>query len=220
VPFTLAGFTLVSVRFTRDDADVSVNTFCFEGAGGTQSNQEIVTLLEDFYQGDKTGNAALAAWLSPAITGGTAYMRQANAAVGTAGEEYTIPNMVGIGNGRLMPDAAVCMSVRGEPPVTKRRRGRVFLGPFAQTRYATNEPTVAPASGGVTALLKAAVNLQAEELALQAVLAGHAWMIASRAGNTVARVRSGYCDDAFDTQRRRDPVTQVFGRHPNDWFVS
>jgi hypothetical protein len=112
----------------------------------------------------------------------------------------------------LPSEVAVCLSYTAGPPVTKNRRGRIFIGPLganASVATAGQFPIVAPTL--ITKLKSAATTLAADNAA--------SWAIMSRVLNKVPRdepvfydIGGGWVDDAFDTQRRRGIKAQ--GRNP------
>lgn len=107
-----------------------------------------------------------------------------------------------------MPEEiAICLTIRGTPPWTPRRRGRVYLGPFVHS------PSVCDwASTNAPARVESGVanNITSVILGAAAALAtasnAHRWAIRSQVPTeNFVDVDSGYVDDAFDTQRRRGP---------------
>jgi len=224
MPFTLPGYVTVAARFNRSDGDVVVNTFAFKNAA-LGNEVGITGMLDEFYFGPvaSEGGARIIDLLSERIIGGEYYFRDADQLAGTPGREYS---MGGPFNPEatvpvLPPDLAVCASYRGALPTHKRRRGRIYLGPLSRDvdlpglAYSVHDE-----NGRVSAGTQALVNAAAARLAASDGGADYDWVIASRAGNSATPIVRGYCDQHFDTQRRRDPGTQTFGRHPDDWTVS
>lgn len=108
--------------------------------------------------------------------------------IGTGGSTATLPFEV-----------AVVVSLRGAPPVTPRRRGRLYLGPFGTAAVTagttTDEPKVNP--GVVDAIAALFTNLfNAPGLA--------GWSIRSTVpSENFVEIVDGFIDNEFDTQRRR-----------------
>ncbi len=94
-------------------------------------------------------------------------------------------------------ETAICLSyatVDNVEASTPRRRGRIYIGPIA---------------GGVQNISTVGAGLRNIVLTLGQNLAsvGNAgnttWMLYSRADNAYVKIESIWCDDAWDTQRRR-----------------
>lgn len=107
----------------------------------------------------------------------------------------------------LPEELAVCLTIRGVPPWTPRRRGRVYLGPWADSPNVLD-----PASTAAPARVESGVaaNITDIILARAAALADDTesmrWCIRSSVPTeNYVVVDSGYVDDAFDIQRRRGP---------------
>ncbi len=218
--FKLPGFTYAAARFDRLDGDVVMNGFWFDTS---QSNdQAVIAALESFYfePVPNTGPAALIDMLSPRLAGGQWYLRDADQIVGTPGRDYPMagPFKTDPTYPVLPPDVAIAASYRAAPPSTQRRAGRIFLGPLSRDVQAPGlSYAVVDDDGRISAGVRDLVNGAVERLAVNSTFPG-AWGIASRVGlGAFAPVTRGYVDQHFDTQRRRDPGTQTFGRHPDDW---
>jgi len=108
-------------------------------------------------------------------------------------------------------DAAICASYRGVPPVTARKRGRIYLGPCRQGALTT--------TGLILESSQVTIQQSCKRLAEKTQSVGR-WVIASRKYNQISSVVSGFVDEHFDTQRRRDPGTQFFGRRPDEWTAA
>jgi len=205
----------VQARFTRGTVgDVIINTFVFKGSGpDAPSMADIKARLDIFYGGLAGAQVGtLKARLHNSITGVTYYGRPANAAPGIPGEE--LPGAVGIaspGGNSLPPDVCVALSYRAALPNGPSRRGRIYFGPLL---VAAVDPFGVLNAAFRTDLIEAAKGLASTSVANPVE-----WMIASRKNNTSSRIVRGYVDSAMDTQRRRDPVTQKFGRTADAWAL-
>lgn len=111
-------------------------------------------------------------------------------------------------------EVAVCLSLRGAPPLSPRRRGRLYFGPLSARNTAiiastsANRARVDLSGTGVGTVLCEAANRLKDESAT----AGVPWCIRStRPTENFVIIDSGYVDDAADTQRRRgpDPLNRV-----------
>lgn len=100
-------------------------------------------------------------------------------------------------------DVAMCLSYHASPPVTRRRRGRIYLGGVMDDWLVEGGPGTAPrfniAANTVATRVAAAAN----------ILMAHAvgWSIWSEAAGSSARIVGGYVDTEPDTQRRRGVTT-------------
>lgn len=224
MPFNQPGFIICQARFGRGStagglpADQVINTFVFRDDAVTGNGYaEVVNRLEDFYYGlSGTQTATLGSYLHNSVDSLTYYLRDADAAPGTPGEEIesTAFTQTASISSSLPPDVAVCLSYRGPVPDTKRTRGRIYLGPFR------GGSTLVDSDG------RLATGAHDNMLAAMAGLASTSetnsvrWTIASRAGNSSEDIVRGYIDRAFDTQRRRDPQSQVYDRQPDEFTVA
>lgn len=123
-------------------------------------------------------------------------------------------------NADLPSEVAVCLSYAGDPASgipQARRRGRIYIGPLnvAWVQTPNTSDGVRPHPPLVAALLSAAWDLR------EALLdAGVIWAVYSPTNDTegdggpgsMTPITSIWCDDAFDTQRRRGnaPSTKLF----------
>lgn len=101
----------------------------------------------------------------------------------------------------LPPEVALALSFQA-PKVSgedqRRRRGRIYVGPFTETGSSAGRP--------------AAALLTTMESALQGLLddataaTTWAWVVYSRVGDSVATITEAWIDNEWDTQRRRGRV--------------
>lgn len=109
----------------------------------------------------------------------------------------------------LPEEVALCLSIYGANPRTPRRRGRLYLGPFNGGTLDVQSGSVSPSrpKTDVLQVIRDWGNALEDGLAA----AGHQWFIKSEVPSTnYVQVVGGYCDDAWDTQRRRgvDPQSR------------
>lgn len=102
-------------------------------------------------------------------------------------------------------EVAICLSYAGvDDPErsTARRRGRVFLGPLASTPISAPRPN---------ATLIGQVLDFGEDLASIGTANGVTWHLYSQTDQTSVKIESIWCDDSWDTQRRRGlaPTTRT-----------
>lgn len=103
-------------------------------------------------------------------------------------------------------EVAICVTLEGAPPVTPRRRGRIYIGPLANIPsvydHENNALPVRPDFVGAASVGQQLVS-RAFALAADDTLG---WSIRSiTPSENFVRIEGGYVDNAFDTQRRRGP---------------
>ncbi len=214
MPLTLPGVVLVQARWLRGTVgDPVINTFAFlVAASGGATDNNIRDSLDQFYFTTTTNGGNINGILNSSLTALTYIMRDADQAAGTPGREIPSLLFVPPAAGSWMPaDVAICASYRGSAPVTARKRGRIYLGPVRQGSVTT--------TGLILDSSQVTVQQACARLAGKTQSDGQ-WVIASRKYNEIANVVSGYVDEHFDTQRRRDPGAQFFGRRPDEWTLA
>jgi hypothetical protein len=223
-PDTLPRMTDIRVMFIGHGpsglpADDIVNTFHFTGGGPDASLNvlEALNAVEDFYLGfaatpelfpGGAGSAPvqtfpLGAWLSPWIQR-SCELRGYNLAdlkprVPLV-KPITLPAAVSTEG--LVEEVALCLSYRGQPPVTPRRRGRLYLGPLGTgtATWALNTTASQPAAAFVADICRAALRLS------RTPAPAPEWSIlSSRPAINFVKIVNGYVDNAFDVQTRRGP---------------
>jgi hypothetical protein len=105
-------------------------------------------------------------------------------------------------------------------PNSKRRRGRIYLGPLQATVEGGGGAKLYNGTGRITDSVRANIAAACKGLAGLSPSNDVTWVIASRVGNVAAPIVRGYVDTAFDTMRSRDPQSQFFGRTDDTWAVS
>ena len=107
----------------------------------------------------------------------------------------------------LPEETALVLSLRASPPVTARRRGRIYLGPLALAATTTVDSSTTvptrPAAQLMNDVCTAALMVRDAVIALPG---NTHWTI--RSVTPVVNgvdVAGGWVDNAFDTQRRRGP---------------
>lgn len=120
---------------------------------------------------------------------------------------FSMPTAV-VGTQDLPEEVALCLTIHGGNPVTPRRRGRIYTGPF--NSYALDSEQGPGPSRPKTSVMQV-VRSFGEELNNLMDSAGLGWCIKSEVPSlNYVQVVGGWCDDAWDTQRRRgvDPTTR------------
>lgn len=170
--------------------------------------------LVDFYNSANT-HRTIAQWLSDAIsrTASSAEMRSYDVGANLDGSPTGFGPVgvrtwtlgAGFSSAMLPNEVAACLSFRtlgvyprppSGPNQASRHSGRVFIGPLDQAAISDG------ASGGVLdPWIQTDLAVAAGRLGLGT---GNAtWAVWSRANASMIAVKSGYIDDAPDTQRRR-----------------
>lgn len=102
----------------------------------------------------------------------------------------------------LPEEVAIVLSLRGAPPVTARRRGRLYIGPLNHLAI-TDATTTLPVR--VDSTVQTALATAADGVLDAAV----GWSIWSPTSSTLVPVVGGFIDNAVDTQRRRGPAASA-----------
>lgn len=185
--------------------DVVVNTFHFNVTTANQTAHDVIAaMLADFYGTVPEGAAgAISAFLSANLNSANASIRTYDLSQAEPRQpiDVTNPGWTWAGAGAFLPEElAVCLSfqavgVSGEPQA--RRRGRVYIGPLGQNALETTGNR--PEQDFIDRLVAAAQTLKDESITNAA-----RWVVYSEAAGGVGyNVDNGWCDNAFDVQRRR-----------------
>lgn len=179
--------------------DKIVNTWHFEGSETATDLANIDDMLSDFYDGANPSGRLFGVYSNSGVTGKVKIKIFC-----LADPEPRIPRgeflhtwSRGAGGG-LPSEVALVMSyqgseVAGEPQ--RRRRGRVYLGPFNAAQNTAGRPVqnlrqiIGEAASQLQAAAEASVTWQ--------------WVVYSRADVAGVEVVDGWIDNAWDTQRRR-----------------
>lgn len=106
------------------------------------------------------------------------------------------PAVRGAGTGNPT-EVAICLSYTASDDVdasTPRRRGRIYLGPLDTN----GSGSVRPGAGMIDAVLDFG-----EALAQVGTASNTTWKMYSQRDNVTAKIEAIFCDNAWDTQRRR-----------------
>jgi hypothetical protein len=209
-------FYLAMVVFSTtasSDEGGFVNTWFFQNdlalGSASQAATDITTVLQAFYSDAfGAGGKSISQLMSPVVD------RAAGAEcrvydLGQASPRSPIINTISLDTAQsttpLPNECSIVLSFHSEDPTTnggtlsKRRRGRLYLGPMGAGTLDTY------ASGMGDARVKAE-TLNTIELAAEDVLGSSedvTWMQYSRVADEFNAVTQGFVDNAFDTQRRR-----------------
>lgn len=212
---------LVIVQFEQKSkipADRIQNSFAFNcSVGDTTQRAAIVTALTNFYNAVPSGaSQAIANNLSPVFATDVAPVCKfydvtshlGGSAHGSPVDTISWGAMLGTpGSNALPSEVSICLSYRGDYGTDTefgvgarpraRDRGRLFLGPWSTgaivTDTVTKRPTVSSTMRDV--IVRAAATLSTPT--------DPEWCVWSRRSGAFKPVTAGWCDDAFDVQRRR-----------------
>lgn len=182
--------------------DRIVYTFNFEGSPTATDTANIDDMLWDFFDTPQTTWAPTDRMSNQVFNGDVLFKIycQEDPAPRPPRAEYE-HSFSPIASPTLPAEVALCLSyhaatVAGQSQA--RRRGRVYLGPFLQADDASGRPD----NDIITMVLAQASHLLAEANASVT----WEWIVWSRAAAAGYEVTGGWCDDAWDTQRRRGPA--------------
>lgn len=192
--------------------DRFVNVFHFHDpvvGDSTAAIQLCMNELEDALTGSISGGNTLSQFISP-------YVSRAAKLVAydmlTGEPRVPITRNITLSStsaGGYAEEAAIVLSTHGSPPITPRRRGRMYFGPLvdsatcvaAGTTSSPARPSSASAAHVVQALVAFGGKLMSDSTA-----AGLPWSIRSTVPDVnYVPIVGGYVDNALDTQRRRGP---------------
>lgn len=179
--------------------DKIVNTFHFEGSETATDLANIDDMISDFYDANNASGRLFASYSSGSISN-----QQVIKIFCLADPEPREPRGEFFhnwtrGTGTTLPsEVALCMSYQAAPlagMTQRRRRGRIYLGPFLATTNVAGRPQQA---------LRQVVAESAENLRLAAnASVTWQWVVYSRANDAGYDVVGGWVDNAWDSQRRR-----------------
>lgn len=192
--------------------DVSVNTFHFDAPDkDTETNLGIANRVIAFYNSEPfTSSNIVAYFLSTVIT--RAFkgcgielidMTDPTPRVPYFSDGFTLGEPSG--SASLPNEVALCASWQAErlSGVNQaRRRGRIFLGPLTTGAAASASGDPARPVAGIINL----AALSSKKLVVDSLADGAPLVVYSRVSNSTAEVHSGWVDNDFDTQRRRQPL--------------
>jgi len=198
--------------------DVSESSFAFTSASVDAGlADDMKTAVESFWNQDGTTFAgSIGSFLSPVIIRGTNVAKFTiygiNTATGLLGEPLLEQpfDLVDspIQNVSLPAEVALCTSFNasGSGPA-RRRRGRMFIGPFNTGALGTATSSETPPAGELMGVLRDAT----ERLNSAMVVWGGQLCVWSRADAELKPVTDGWVDNAWDIQRRRgvDPSART-----------
>lgn len=180
--------------------DRYVNTFHFLSPQDYATDSPLIAQALDDFWSVTVINDPLGAFLSPYVSRDyeirTYDMSDATPRVPAIFEHTLPPVHTGGALGSVPEEVAHCLSYHTIPPITARRRGRIYIGPLcsaAVSNATTSNPT------RVNSSLRNAANGAAVNL----VDEGLGWAVYSPTADTYGVIVAGWSDDAFDTQRRR-----------------
>ncbi len=196
------------VRFSTPSGAM-VNTFSFRSASTPlyqDLSAQVAAALTLFYNGGVVPNslgAYMASWVARAFEIRTYNPADGKPRVPTI-YSATLPAAHGGATHEHIPaDVCMCLSFHGAPPITRSKRGRIYLGGVQ------NEWIQSGSTAGLPSFITVATSAadSAIKAMTQLAAASVGWSIYSRVHNTYAPVVGGYVDSEPDTQRRRGSTT-------------
>lgn len=189
--------------------DRYVNVFYFQPDVTPGTLATLSAAIKNFYSSTPAGETHPLTWyLSGVIDapGATVKMYDLDDAKprATVFEETYTPAGFGGSSVRNLPnEVALCLSYSAGPasgqPIA-RRRGRLYLGPWSENALATAGLN---AEATPEDALRDLVPKAAQEMASVAAGAGYDWSVYSPTDDLAISILSCWCDNAWDTQRRR-----------------
>lgn len=188
-------------------ADRAVNVFHFGNSTVAPSSTDLTNLtnaLTTFYNGTSTGSSATVYSFMASVLAGTGTIAYYDLVDPEPRAPKRVDPFTGwtTGSTTFPEEVALVLSyqaakISGFDQAS--RRGRVFIGPLSTNAgsTATGRP-VTTANGIIDTLCAAGAGL-----VVASASAGWSWQVYSRKFDSMATVTNGWCDDAFDTQRRR-----------------
>lgn len=187
--------------------DRFVNTLHFQHPSSDLqvAANELGPFVEDFYKADNS-TLSISGYLSEFINR-AAEMRFYDMADSLPRvpvvRAWTL-NPVGL-TGNLPEEVSVVLSLRGAPPITPRRRGRLYIGPLV-SGAATTGGALLPTRVATTFSTDLCVAANTLRTGVESLSIAAFWAIRSITPVVnYVRVEGGWVDNALDTQRRRGP---------------
>lgn len=189
--------------------DQYVNTFHFVGPIVTGSNfPALAEKVRHFYAvAAPLATKPIEQWMAPMSDFAGARVKMYDTDdpphTGPVYEETYTPGTHGQTGENLPSEVAVCLSYAAVPEVgipIARQRGRIYIGPLAATTLSpAPQSTISrPSLDFRTDLVKAARELYEQALGLF-----YGWVVHSETAGEDWAIARWWCDDAWDTQRRR-----------------
>jgi len=166
-------------------------------------------VLEDLLTAPVSGGNALSSFISPYVSR-TATLIAYDMLMPKPRIPYprSITLAAAVGGG-YAEEAAIVLSTHGAPPITARRRGRMYFGPLSDSATCIAPGTTSlparPSSASAAHVVQALTAFGAA-LILESGTIGMPWSIRSTVPDeNYVQITGGHVDNALDTQRRRGP---------------
>lgn len=192
------------VRFSTPSG-AAINTFHFSNAAAdfTATSDAAVAALTLFYNAPAGAGASIganmASWVERNFEIRTYNLADLKPRVPKI-YAVTLPAAANpVTSNKVPMDTAVCLSYHCAPPITRRRRGRIYLCGL------TSEWLSNGAVGGTPVTISAFIITKITAAALALATGGANWCLDSRATGVdiLTQIVGGYVDTEPDTQRRR-----------------
>jgi len=166
-------------------------------------------ILESFYTAPTAGGNSLSQFMSPYVSRAAKFVCY-DLLAPMPRVPFEVPVTLDAATGAGMPEeVAVCLSITGVPPITPRRRGRIYFGPITDAATSVDMATTTspsrPSQDSAVHLLQT-LTAAGKRLMDDGHVIGLPWCIRSTVpSENFVQVADGYVDNAWDTQRRRGP---------------
>lgn len=187
--------------------DRTINTFHFDGPATDLIADQLEDELVAFYNANPGAGDPICIFLSPHLSraANVNTIKFYDVSAGPGGTPYfeapwTLdPGFVGAGP--IPEEVALCLSYQGLPIPggnQRRRRGRVYIGPLNTATQGAVDDISRPTGALMDSLLDAGQALHGAAIGL-----GVNWCVYSRVDDALVDIEQLWCDNAWDTQRRR-----------------
>jgi hypothetical protein len=188
-------------------ADRAVNVFHFGSGSSAPSGTDLTNLtnaLNTFWNGTSTGSSAAVYSFMASVLAGSGTYSYYDLFDPEPRAPLRVDPFTGFttGSTTFPEEVALVLSYQAQKLSgfdQASRRGRLFLGPLSTNAGSTASGRPVTTANGIVDTWCAA----ASGLLVATSAAGQKWQVYSRKFDTSADVHDGWCDDAFDTQRRR-----------------
>lgn len=182
--------------FTNIAEDRFINTFHFIMASEIIADvaAAVNTDLAAFYNSTASGTSIAANM--PTFVNRAATTRFYNMDTPAPRVPFIVPWTLAASSGTtpIPEEVAVVCSFHGAPPITPRRRGRVYIGPLNSSCLAADGNGVR-----VSSSFQSCITTRAKALADSST----EWVIWSPTDQDTVSIAGGFVDNAFDTMRKR-----------------
>ena len=208
VPMATIRAQVVLQAFTNKVEDRYINTFHFVNQDSFSVHAgNIHTGLTAFYNGTASGGSTGPSANIASFVNRLASINYYDMSTPEPRIPLTVPLTLNtaVNTTGLPQELAVCLSFRGQLPISPRRRGRIYFGPLSN-----HGDNIASGTSSIFPFVGTIIRQRLVEHAKDLRNTGLGWSIRSSVPfDNYVLVDQGYVDDAFDIQRRRGHETTV-----------